>query len=298
MIIMLSIRPRTLAFNLAMVAGLALAAPYTQAADLDARDFVSAPVGTSVGVLYLDNEHADTYHGSADTSGEADLNVDSLAYRQLWFSDVCGTLCTPQFILPLVDVEARQPGSNSEQETKGFGDPQVGGTLYVINDPEQRIYSGLLTLISLPLGKYDPDRPGVSPGSNRWAAHLVYNYTRGLGERWLVEANLEAQFYAENDDYLGATLDQDPLYRLQAFASYDVTPRTYGSLRLIHAEGGALQLDGTQIDNTRQRYTQIGLGIGHQFTARDQGLLTVSQNVDTENGYHGYQIGLRLSHVW
>ncbi|MBZ9557491.1 MULTISPECIES: transporter [Modicisalibacter] len=269
-----------------------------RAADLNARDFVSAPPGTSIGVLYLDNEHADTYHGKADTSGKADLNVDALTFRQLWFSDICGTLCTPQFVVPLVDVRARLPGASDEQEVRGFGDPQVGGTLYVINDPERRVYSGLLTMLSLPLGKYDPDRPGVSPGDNRWAAHLVYNYTRGLGERWLVEANLEAQLYADNDDYLGGTLEQDPLYRLQAFASYDITPRTYGSLRLIHAEGGALTLDGERLDDTRQRYTQLGLGVGHHFTARDLGLLTVSRNVDTENGYHGSQVRLRLSHVW
>lgn len=52
----------------------------------------------------------------------------------------------------------------------------------------------------------------------------------------MLEANLEAQLYGRNDDYFGSELKQAPLYRLQAFASYDFSAATYGALRLIQAD--------------------------------------------------------------
>ena len=200
------------------------------AADLNARDFFGAPAGTTLGVLYLPATRAHEFHGPADRNGKAELKTNAMAYRQVFFSDICGTLCTPQFIIPFVDIDARLPGSVGHTGETGFGDPQVGGTLFFINDPERRRYSGLLTLITLPLGEYHAKNPDVSPGANRWGATFVYNYTQGIGRDWVLEANLEAQFYAKNDDYFGSDLEQKPLYRLQAFASYDFSQSTYGAL--------------------------------------------------------------------
>ena len=129
----------------------------------------------------------------------------------------------PQFIVPYVDVDIRAPGAASRSSERGLGDPQVGGTLFFINDPQSRTYSGLLTMLTVPVGEYH-GATRTPPGANRWALHLNYNYTQGVGEKWMLEANLEAQLYGKNDDYFGQDLEQKPLYRLQAFASYDFTP--------------------------------------------------------------------------
>ncbi|MBF8729994.1 transporter [Pseudomonas guariconensis] len=282
----------------ALLLPLTLAWPDAQAADLNARDFVTAPVGTSLGVAYLPLTRSGDYHGAGDDNGKADLSVNAFAYRQLWFSDICGTLCTPQFIVPYVDTEARLPGANEHRRERGVGDPQVGGTLFFINDPQSRTYSGLLGLLSVPVGEYHSQNPDVSPGANRWALHLNYNYTQGVGERWLLEANLEAQLYGKNDDYFGADLQQKPLYRLQAFASYDLTPTTYGALRLIHADGGELELDGRRLDDTHQRYTQAGFELGHWLDSRNQVLLGLTRNVSTDNAYAQDNLLLRFVHVF
>lgn len=221
-----------------------------------------------------------------------------MAYRQVFFSDICGTLCTPQFIIPFVDIDARLPGSVGHTGETGFGDPQVGGTLFFVNDPERRRYSGLLTLITLPLGEYHAKNPDVSPGANRWGATFVYNYTQGIGRDWVLEANLEAQFYAKNDDYFGSDLEQKPLYRLQAFASYDFSQSTYGALKLVHADGGELKLQGHTLDDTHQRYTQLGFELGHWLDRRNSLMFGLSRNVATDNAFHGSQALLRLVHVF
>ena len=135
---------------LATLSSAAVVCGGVEAADLNARDFVSAPVGTSVGVAYLPLVRANDYHGAADSTGKADLAVNVFAYRQLWFSDICGILCTPQFVVSYVDTEARLPGAAERTSDHGIGDPQIGGTLFFINDPEARTYSGLLTMLSVP----------------------------------------------------------------------------------------------------------------------------------------------------
>ena len=270
----------------------------SQAADLNARDFFGAPSGTSLGVLYLPATRAQDFRGPADSTGKAELKVNAMAYRQVYFTDACGTLCTPQLILPFADIDARLPGASRRTGESGFGDPQVGGTLFFINDPTSRTYSGLLSLITLPVGEYHSTNPDVSPGANRWGATFVYNYTKGIGENWVLEANLEAQLYGKNDDYFGSELKQDPLYRLQAFASYDFTPATYGALRLIQATGGALRINNRSIDDTRKRYTQVGFEVGHWLDKQNQVMFSLSQNVATTNGYAGTDALLRLVHVF
>lgn len=284
--------------QLALALAASLAPFAVQAADLNARDFFSAPAGTSLGVLYLPTLRANEFRGANGRDDKADLTVDALAYRQVWFSEICGTLCTPQFIVPLVDIDARLPGANRSRSERGFGDPQVGGTLFFVNQPQTRTYSGLLTLLTLPLGEYHSDNPDVSPGANRWAATFNYNYTQGFGEKWVLEGNIEAQLFGENDDYFGQSLKQKPLYRLQAFASYDFTPATYGALRLIHADGGELRLNDRTLDGTHQRYTQLGFEVGHWLDRRNQVMFGLSRNIDTDNGYDRSEALLRLVHVF
>ncbi|ANF86384.1 protein QbdB [Pseudomonas antarctica] len=284
--------------NLTVLLGGTLLCLDSQAADLNARDFFSAPPGTSLGALYLPATRAGNFHGPADTTGKADLRVNALAYRQVYFTDACGTLCTPQVIVPFADINARLPGASQRTGESGLGDPQVGGTVFFINDPASRTYSGLLSLITVPVGEYHSNNPDVSAGANRWGATFVYNYTRGIGEKWVLEANLEAQLYAPNDDYFGSQLKQAPLYRLQAFASYDFSPATYGALRLIQADGGALRLNNRQLDDTHKRYTQVGFEVGHWLDKQNQLMFGLSQNVAASNGYAGTDALLRLVHVF
>ena len=284
--------------QLALTMAVGLAPLAAQAADLNARDFFSAPAGTSLGGFYLPTTRASTFNGADGKDHKASLSVNALAYRQVWFSDACGTLCTPQFIVPLVDIDARLPGDDHSRSERGFGDPQVGGTLFFINRPETRTYSGLLTLLTLPLGEYHSNNPDVSPGANRWGATFNYNYTQGIGDKWVVEGNIEAQLFGENDDYFGQSLKQKPLYRLQAFASYDLTHTTYGALRLIHADGGELSLNDRTLDGTHQRYTQVGFEVGHWLDQRNQVMFGLSRNIDTDNGYDRSEALLRLVHVF
>lgn len=269
-----------------------------QAADTNAKDFYSAPSGTQLGVLYLPITQASQYDSETGTFEDAELNVQAVAYRHIWFTDICGTLCTPQVILSGARVKAKLPGATESMSDSGLGDAQIGGTLFLLNNPEQREYSGLLSLLTVPIGDYDSNAADVSAGANRWGATFLLNYTRGISDKWTLEGSLEAQLYGKNDDYYGQTLSQDPLYRLQAFASYDFTPSTYGALRLYHAQGGELEINGSRVDNSRQKYTQVGFEVGHWLDGRNQVMFTYADNIDSENTFDSSQFMLRFAHVY
>jgi hypothetical protein len=153
-------------------------------------------------------------------------------------------------------IKATLPGSQTSQQDSGIGDPQVGGTLFFINQPDKREYSGLLTLITLPVGSYDAQHPDVSAGANRWVP-LSLQLHPWRRQNWVLEASLEAQFYGNNDNYLGSSLKQQPLYRLQAFASYDTHRHLWRTAAVPH-RGGALRLNGQDLPDTRQNSTQLG----------------------------------------
>ena len=53
-----------------------------------------------------------------------------------------------------------------------------------------------------------------------------------------------------------------------------------------------------RIDDTHKRYTQVGFEVGHWLDKQNQVMFGLSQNVATDNGYHGTDALLRLVHVF
>ncbi|MFO6200765.1 transporter, partial [Pseudomonas aeruginosa] len=67
---------------------------------------------------------------------------------------------------------------------------------------------------------------------------------------------------------------------------------------LVHADGGELKLQGHTLDDTHQRYTQLGFELGHWLDRRNSLMFGLSRNVATDNAFHGSQALLRLVHVF
>lgn len=268
------------------------------AVDMNARDFFTAPVGTQLQVAYFGAARADGFHGPADSTGKADLSVNTFIYRYVYFSDICGVLCTPQIIIPVVDIKATTPGDSTQSKEKGIADPMVGGTYFLINDPTNRVYSGIFAAVSVPVGEYHSRDAAVSPGANRWAVHVNYNYTKGFGSKLVLEANAEVQVYGKNLDYYGRELNQDPLYRLQLISSYDLTNSTYAGLRFVYAKGASLEIDGAGINYSTVKYTQAGVELAHFLDRKNQIMVSAARNIDTDNSYHGSQFLFRFAHFF
>ena len=269
---------------------------YNIAADLNARDFYSAPSGTQIGLLYLNYDRSTNFHGK--NADNASLRSTSIAYRHIFYTDICGTLCTPQIIIPTVDLDIRPPGTSKSKHKTNLADIQLGGTLFTINQPENRLYSGLLTMIVAPTGSYQTYHPSTSIGKNRWEADFVYNITKGITDRLVLETNFEIQIYTKNNDFNGMSYHQKPVFRNQSFVSYSFTDKTYGALRFIYTEGGRGKLEGMKLSDSLYRNVQLGFKLSHQITPKDALMLSLSRDVKTHNTFQGSHVLLRLAHVY
>jgi len=281
-----------------LAAALGWAVSSAHAADFNARDFFTAPAGTHLGVTYLPITRADTFRSPLGNDHNAKLAVTGLVHREVWFKEFAGVMTTPQFVVSALDVNVRGPGAAKRTRQTGVGDPLVGGTVYFINHPDSRTFMGWLNLVALPLGKYDRNDPGSSPGNNRWELHSALNFTRGIGDKWVLESALEVQAYGKNDKYFTQELKQEPLVRLQSFASYDIAPATTAALRLVYAEGGQLKLAGNTLAGTRQRYVQLGFEFSHMVGPKDGLMFSYNRNVEARNTFLQNDVLLRWVHIY
>jgi len=279
-------------------AALPLAVFTANAADFNARDYFSAPAGTHIGVTYLPMTRAEEFRSGLGNDHSAKLSVNGLVHREVWFREIGGVMTTPQFVIPVLDINVRGPGAAQRTHQTGVGDPQVGGTVYFVNQPESRTFVGWLNLVTLPIGKYDRNDPGSSPSKNRWELHSALNVTRGVGEKWVLESALEVQAYGKNDDYVGMDMKQDPIIRLQSFASYDLAAGTTAALRFVYAEGGKMKLNGADLAGTRQRYAQLGFEFSHQVNAKNNLMFSFNRHIEARNTFLQNDLLLRWVYVY
>jgi len=279
-------------------AALPLAVSTAKAADFNARDFFSAPAGVHVGVTYLPMTRAEEFRAGAGNDHNAKLSVNGLVHREVWFREFGGILMTPQFVVSGLDINVRGPGAPRRTHQTGLGDPMVGGTVYFVNQPESRTFVGWLNLLALPIGKYDRNDPGSSPGKNRWELHSALNFTRGVGEKWVLESALEVQAYGKNDDYVGMDMKQDPMIRLQSFASYDLSAANTAALRFVYAEGGKMKLNGADLAGTRQRYAQLGFEFTHQVNPKNNLMFSFNRHIEARNTFLQNDLLLRWVYVY
>ena len=86
--------------------------------------------------------------------------------------------------------------------------------------------------------------------------------------------------FGDNTDYVGKTLEADPLYQIDAHLTRDFTANLWGSLDAVYYNGGKTTIDGVEgskLDNYGFGFTlgyqindNLGLTFGYKSTASDQ----------------------------
>lgn len=267
------------------------------AGNTNARDFYTLPSGASFTAVYSDATVSKNYY-SDYPDGDESLNVNSLLFRQVWWTEACGMLCTPQILIPYADIAIRETSSDEKKESSGVGDPMVGATLFLINKPEEERYSGLLSLFTLPLGEYDGQSPATSPGANRWVANFVYNNTFGFGNGWVFEANLETSFYGDNNDFFGAALSESNTYSAQLISSYSLSETLYLAGGLLYVSEGGFEVGGVKVKGSDRSYYRAGFEVGYALNKENHIMFSYKEDVEVDDGYSNRYAGLRFLHFW
>ena len=178
-------------------------------------------------------------------------------------------------------------GDQTVRETaRGFGDPTIELGVNLVGRPAQKnlvdamryepgFSLDVIADLAVPVGEYDNTR-SLNLSQNRWygrvGAPIVWQLGPWVpGRRTTLELLPAVWFFGTNDDYVGKTLETDPMFEVQANLTRDFTQHLWGSLDGVWYTGGKATIDGVQGD----KLDNLGIGLTLGYQINDNLALTV-----------------------
>jgi hypothetical protein len=258
------------------------------------RVFWAVPVDTNVITPMYFNINSN--YGFDDSliipNAEFETNIYALMYTRA--ISVGGNLGSISLIVPGAKVDAGIGNLPALQgESSGLGDITVMGVFSLMGAP---VYAkedfasytpetivDLLIAVTAPTGEYDEEK-SINLSANRWAlrigAPIMHFFSTGPGNSTSLEVQPSVTFFTENDD---ASLEQAPLYKLEAHVTHDFTMMFWGSLDALYTAGGETTVLGLEKDNS-QRSLGLGVSLG-AFFSKTMGM-TISYGEIVNNNEH------------
>ena len=198
-------------------------------------------------------------------------------------------------------------GNAFSEQTSGFGDPLVEFDINVIgkapikNLPDLLRYEpgfsvDLLADVAFPVGEYDSEQP-LNMGQNRWygrlAAPIVWQLGPWVpGKRTTLEFLPSLWLFGSNDDYLGGTMETDPMVQVEGHCTRDLTPGLWASLDGTWVTGGKATVDGVEgeaLNNLGVGYT-LGYHINDNLQVTVGYMSTVNDNDPEDLSLNGFRL--------
>jgi hypothetical protein len=185
-------------------------------------------------------------------------------------------------------------GKAATEGSNGFGDPMLEFVLNVIGPPAQKNLPDILRYepgfsvdvladLAVPIGKYDNTQP-LNLGQNRWygrlGAPVIWQVGSWVpGRRTTLEFLPAVWLFGANDDFVGQTLETDPMFQLDAHLSRDFTEHAWGAFDTTWYTGGQATVSGVageKVNNFGLGFTvgyaineNLGLTVGYKSTIKD-----------------------------
>ncbi len=217
---------------LLLAAGLLVAGSATRlsAQDLEPRAFSPSPVSVNFAAMgygySLGNVLLDPSIPLEDGTGKVHSMIGAYVRTFSFF----GMSAKADAVVPFAfgDWKGTLAGQDTTRSATGFGDPAVRLSVNFVGAPaleiprfmtyRQETIVGASLRVIVPLGQYDNTRL-INLGTNRWTFIPRLGVSRSLG-RWTLEGIVSAWLFADNADFFGVTLEQDPLWAIQGNVSY------------------------------------------------------------------------------
>jgi hypothetical protein len=169
-------------------------------------------------------------------------------------------------------------GQSVTQSARGFGDPTFEIAVNLIGPPAQKslvdvfryepgFSLDVIVDLAVPVGEYDNSR-SLNLGQNRWygrlGAPIVWQFGSWMpGRRTTLELLPAVWFFGTNDDFVGKTLETDPMVQVDAHLTRDFTDHVWGSLDGAWYTGGQATVDG--VEGEKLDNLGVGLTLGYQI---------------------------------
>jgi len=186
-------------------------------------------------------------------------------------------------LLPMgrISADVITPGGDPvSQSVSGYGDPTVEFTLNLIGPKAQKNLQDVsrfepgfsldvLADLAIPIGEYDSSQP-LNIGQNRWYGRIGFPIVWQIGDwvptrRTTLEFLPAVWFFGDNTDYVGKTLEADPLFQLDAHLTRDFTENLWGSLDVAWYNGGKATING--VAGEKLNNIGVGLTLGYQVNS-------------------------------
>ena len=298
---------RLFIFLLALPVITSLAPSTAQAQDLEPRAYTNTPVGINFVIAGYAYQQGDVVTDAAVplTDGKVHVHNAVLAYARSF--GLLGKSAKLDVIVPYgwASGSATVQGQNRDRYIDGFADPRFRLSVNFYGAPalsleefesyHQDVIVGASLQISVPLGQYDHDKL-LNIGNNRWAFKPEIGVSKTIGPMSL-ELAPSIIFYTDNDDFLGKTRKQDPIYAVQGHLVYRFGAPLWTSFDGTYYGGGKTTLDGVENDD-RQSNARIGLTLALSVNRNNSIKLYASKAVSTRIGGDFDLIGLGWQVRW
>lgn len=252
----------------------------------DPGDYTPLPAGVNLGLLYGQYATRDTVYADGDEV-PVDTGLDTTIglARFVHYMDIGGIIVDPQIIVPFGKVKLEEPFNPLQPTSEsGVGDPIIGATAWVHNDPEDQEWVGLSAFVSVPVGQYDEDKGPVNIGENRWKGIFQAAYVKHLSNSVVLDLIAEYSVYGDNDDFLGFKREQEDAQSLQGHLRYLLSKQSHVALSYYHSFGGETTVGGQDQDdrvNTNRWLATYATFVDPTVQLQVQ----AGQDINVENGF-------------
>ena len=216
----------------------------------------------------------------------------------------------PQFVPP--DTTVIAPGTAFGHSSSGFSDPDMQLVFNLFGTPPLRSGVDLLNyepnvsldvavMLAFPIGEYENDKL-VNIGLNRWYGRvaLPFKWHFGVfspGYMSSFELIPAVWLFAENDDFLGKKLENDPLWSLEAHLTHDFSPSFFGSLDMLYQNGFQSKIDGDDVGENLE-IGNLGFVLNYHVTDNVTTRAGFSSNVFGDDNLETSVIRLQFVYAW
>ena len=159
-----------------------------------------------------------------------------------------------------------------------------------------RAIVGASLLIQPPTGGYEPDKL-INAGTNRWAVKPALGVIWPVRPTWLLEFELGAWFYSDNDNFQQRTRQQDPLLSSEFHLVKRIRPGFWASLDLNYYVGGRTTVDQFE-QSDLQRNSRVGATVVFPFKGQHLIRIAISTGIVTESGGDFESFSLNYAYLW
>jgi len=217
------------------------------------------------------------------------------------------TITPPEFLPPGV-----VPGVSLSQSASGFADPSVQLDMNLFGTPpinaifDYLNYEPTWTLdaavmLGLPLGQYDSSKV-ANLGLNRVYTRIAFPFKyhfRVFSPGYMSSFELvpSVWLFAENDDFVGRELENDPMLQVEAHWTHDFTRHFFGSIDLLYRNGFQSEINGIDVGKDVE-IGDLGFTLNFQVTDNVTVRTSFSSNVFGDSDLETSMIRVQFVYMW